>query len=141
MLNIDPATIRMPSVFSKIISGDLPCHKVAESENCLAFLDIHPIAKGHTLVIIKREIDYLFDVEDNLYTDLWLFSKKVAHAMKRAVPCERIGVAVVGTEVPHAHIHLVPIHCIGDLNFNNPKLQFSQEEFERVATLISSYCG
>lgn len=127
----------MPSLFTKIVNGEIPCNKVAESENYLAFLDIHPIAVGHTLVIPKQETDYIFDIEDDLYSGLMLFSKQVAKAVKRVIPCTKIGVVVIGLEVPHAHIHLVPINSIGDINFLKPKLQLSKEELDVTAKKIS----
>src|ERR1700674_2566620 len=107
----------MATIFSKIVEGEIPCYKIAESKLFFAFLDIHPLVKGHTLVIPKQETDYIFDVEDNLYMQLWLFSKQVAKAVKKVIPCTKIGVAVIGIEVPHAHIHLVPINGVGDINF------------------------
>jgi histidine triad (HIT) family protein len=128
----------MPSIFSKIVSGDIPCHRIYESDNYLAFLDINPLAEGHTLVIPKKEIDYIFDIEDDLLAGIMLFSKKVAKAIKAAITCERIGVAVIGLEVPHAHIHLVPINGIGDINFNKAKLNFTQEELAATAEKIIS---
>lgn len=127
----------MPSIFSKIISGEIPCHKIAESETCFAFLDINPLAKGHTLVVPKKEVDYIFDVEDELYTDLMLFAKKVGKAIETVVPCERIGITVIGLEVPHAHVHLIPINGISDMNFAKPKLNMSQEELAELAKKIS----
>src|SRR5580700_79348 len=99
----------MSTIFTKIVNGEIPCYKIAETENCLAFLDIQPLAKGHTLVIPKKEIDYIFNIEDGLLSEMHLFSKKVAKAIEKAVPCKRIGIAVIGLEVPHAHIHLIPI--------------------------------
>ncbi len=126
----------MSSVFSKIIAGEIPSYKIAEDSRYYAFLDINPLHEGHTLVIPKQETDYLFDVEDELYSGLWLFAKKVSAALGKAIPCERIGVAVIGLEVPHAHIHLVPIHGIHDIDFSKPKLQFSKEEFEAIAKKI-----
>jgi histidine triad (HIT) family protein len=128
----------MPSIFSKIVSGEIPCYKVAEDENFLAFLDIYPLAKGHTLVIPKKEIDYIFDLNDDLLSAMHLFSKRIARAIDKSVTCKRVGVAVVGLEVPHAHIHLIPLNAIGDLNFANPKLKFSQEEFMEIAQRIHS---
>lgn len=127
----------MASVFSKIVAGEIPAHKVAETEQFLAFLDVNPLAKGHVLVIPKAEIDYLFDLEDELYIGLQAFAKKVAVGLKRAIPCNRIGVAVIGLEVPHAHIHLVPINGMDDLNFSRPKLKLSSEELKEVATKIA----
>lgn len=127
----------MSSIFTKIVRGEIPCYKVAETESCFAFLDINPLVKGHTLVVPKKEIDYLFDVEDSLYTELFLFAKKVSQAIKNTIPCLRVGVAVIGTEVPHAHIHLVPLNHMGDLNFANPKLKLSTDEFQKIAKTIS----
>jgi histidine triad (HIT) family protein len=126
----------MASIFSRIVSGEIPCYKIAESDDFLAFLDINPLAKGHTLVIPKKEIDYIFDLEDNLLSGLHLFSKKVAKAIESVVDCERIGVAVIGLEVPHAHIHLVPINSISDLDFSKTKLDLPKEEFEQIAAAI-----
>jgi histidine triad (HIT) family protein len=126
----------MSSIFSKIVTGDIPAHKVAETDDFLAFLDISPLTMGHTLVIPKQEIDYLFDIEDDLYQDLMLFTKKVALAIKKAFPCDRVGVAVIGLEVPHAHVHLIPINQMNDMNFANPKLKLSQEQLAEVANKI-----
>src|SRR5437762_2590850 len=126
----------MAFLFSRIVSGEIPCYKVAESEACLAFLDINPLAKGHTPVIPKKEVDYIFDVEDDLYKELWHFSKRVSKAIEKAVPCKRIGVAVIGLEVPHAHIHLIPINRVSDMNFASPKLSFSKEELLETAEQI-----
>ena len=128
----------MPSIFTRIIQGEIPCYKVAESETCFAFLDINPLAKGHTLIVPKKEVDYLFDVEDELYVDLMRFAKKVAIALEKAVPCERIGVTVIGLEVPHAHVHLIPINALNDMNFTKPKLEFSKDELEAIAATISA---
>lgn len=124
------------SIFSKIIAGDIPAHKIAENENFLAFLDISPLVLGHVLVIPKKEVDYIFDIEDELYAGLMLFAKKIALAIKKAYPCERVGVAVMGLEVPHAHVHLIPINQMDDMNFANPKLKLSQEELAEVAAKI-----
>jgi len=129
----------MASLFSKIVAGEIPCHKIAENDDCLAFLDVSPLVKGHTLVIPKKEIDYIFNVEDELYQKLWLFSKNVSKAVKAAIPCKRIGVAVIGLEVPHAHIHLVPINSVGDINFSQPKLNPSKEELAETAELIRKH--
>lgn len=126
----------MATLFSKIIQGEIPSYKIAEDERSYAFLDIHPLAKGHTLVVPKKEVDYLFDIEDDLLSHLTVFSKKVAKAIEATVPCQRVGVAVVGLDVPHAHIHLIPINHIGDINFSRPKLEFSEEEFENIAASI-----
>src|SRR4051794_13197157 len=112
----------MSSLFSKIVSGEIPCHKIAEDENYLAFLDVNPLAIGHTLVIPKKEIDYIFNLDDKLLAGLHIFSKKVAVALEKAVPCKRIGVAVIGLEVPHAHVHLIPLNTMNDINFTRPKL-------------------
>jgi histidine triad (HIT) family protein len=127
----------MASIFSKIASGEIPSYKVAEDENFMAFLDIFPLAKGHLLVIPKKETDYLFDLEPESYAGLMEFSRKVALAMKKAIPCKRIGVAVLGLEVPHAHIHLVPLNSERDIDFSRPKLQFTPEEFAAVAKSIA----
>lgn len=127
----------MASIFTRIINGEIPCHKVAETEDYLAFLDINPLQKGHTLAIPKKEVDYIFDLDDDAYNGLMAFSKKVALAIEKVVPCERIGVAVIGLEVPHAHVHLVPINGISDLNFANPKLQLASEEMADIASKIN----
>lgn len=127
----------MPSIFTKIIQGEIPSYKIAETETCYAFLDINPLAEGHVLVVPKQEVDYLFDLEDPNYSALMLFSKKVARAIKSVVPCERIGVAVIGLEVPHAHVHLVPINHLHDIDFSRPKLSFSAEELESTSEKIS----
>lgn len=128
----------MSSIFTKIINGELPAYKVAENEKFLAFLDISPIAKGHTLVIPKTEVDYMFNIEDELLAEMWLFAKKVALKIENAIPCQRVGVAVIGLEVPHAHIHLVPINHVGDINFSQPKLSFTQEEMKDICDKISN---
>lgn len=128
----------MASIFSKIVNGDIPCHKIDESDDFLAFLDINPLSEGHTLVIPKKEIDYIFDIDDELLSGLIVFAKKVAKAIEATITCERIGVAVIGLEVPHAHVHLVPINGIGDINFNKPKLQLTQEELAAIAERIRS---
>ena len=127
----------MASIFTRIVQGEIPSHKVAEDDRFLAFLDINPLAKGHTLIIPKQEVDYLFDLDDETYRDLWLFAKKVARALDKTMICERIGVAVVGMEVPHAHIHLVPIDGIYDIDFSKPKLKLSQEELGVTAQRIA----
>jgi histidine triad (HIT) family protein len=126
----------MSSIFTRIIQGEIPCHKVAETENCIAFLDISPLAMGHTLVVPKEEVDYLFDIEDELYQELWALSKRIAYAMEQVVDCERIGVAVIGLEVPHAHIHLIPLQGVSDINFERPKLQVSHEALAAMAADI-----
>ena len=128
----------MASIFSKIVSGEIPCYKVAESDDFLAFLDINPLAKGHTLVIPKKEIDYIFDIEDPLYSEFFSFAKKVAPAIEQSVECKRIGIAVLGLEVPHAHIHLIPINTVFDIDFRKPKLELSKDEFVEIASKIKS---
>ena len=127
----------MSTIFLKIIAGEIPSHKVAENEHFLAFLDINPLAKGHTLVIPKKEIDYIFDMDDTWYSEFQLFAKQVAHAIKKVIPCEKIGVAVIGLEVAHAHIHLVPINSINDLDFGKPKLKLTPEELAEIAEAIN----
>lgn len=126
----------MATIFSRIASGDIPSYKIAESEKFYAFLDINPIAKGHTLVIPRQETDYIFDLDDDLLAEMSVFAKKVAKAIEAVIPCKRIGVAVMGLEVPHAHIHLIPLRSEGDLNFRNPKLSLSAEEMEFIAKSI-----
>lgn len=126
----------MTSIFTKIVNGEIPSYKVAEDENFLAFLDIFPLAKGHVLVIPKVEVDYLFDLEDNNYVGLSLFAKKVAVAIKKVIPCQKVGVAVLGLEVPHAHIHLIPLNSEKDINFSSPKLKLTSEEFVEIAGRI-----
>ena len=128
----------MPSIFSKIVSDDIPAFKVAEDENYVAFLDIFPLAKGHVLVIPKKETDYIFDLDSEEYLGLFSFAKKVAKAMDKIISCQRIGVAVIGLEVPHAHIHLVPLHDVSDINFERPKLKFPDSEMKEIADLIKS---
>lgn len=127
----------MSTIFLKIIAGEIPSHKVAENEHFLAFLDINPLAKGHTLVIPKKEIDYIFDMDDTWYSEFQLFAKQVAHAIKKVIPCEKIGVAVIGLEVAHAHIHLVPINSINDLDFGKPNLKLTPEELAGIAEAIN----
>lgn len=128
----------MATLFSKIVKGEIPCFKVAEDDNFLAFLDIQPLVKGHVLVIPKKEVDYFFDVEDKLLAEILIFSKKVAHKIKLAFPCKKVGVSVIGLEVPHAHIHLIPINTISDMNFSSDKLQLSFDELEHIAEKIRS---
>ena len=128
----------MASIFTRIINGEIPSYKVAEDEHYYAFLDINPLQKGHTLVVPKREEDYLFDLTDEELAGMMLFAKKVAKAIKKSIPCQRVGVAVVGLDVPHAHIHLVPLVEGNELNFSNPKKQFPKEEMEACAKLINS---
>jgi len=129
----------MATIFTRIIKGEIPSYKIAETDQYLAFLDIFPLVKGHTLVIPKQEIDYIFDVEDDLLAGMMVFSKQIAKAIKAAIPCERIGVAVIGLEVPHAHIHLVPMNQMADINFTRPKLQVSSNDMEAIATAIRQY--
>ena len=128
----------MPSLFTQIVNGEIPCHRVAESEDFLAFLDINPLVTGHTLVIPKKEIDYFFDLDTELMSGLMEFAGKVAKAIQKTVPCERVGVSVIGLEVPHAHVHLIPINRVGDMNFSNPKLELSQEELAETAAKIAA---
>lgn len=127
----------MATIFTKIIKGEIPCYKIAEDDNYFAFLDINPLKAGHTLVVPKKETDYLFDLENDDLAGLMLFTKKVAAAIKTAIPCNRVGVAVLGLEVHHAHIHLVPMDSMEDVNFKNPKLKFSPVEFKEIAAKIS----
>ncbi len=127
----------MPSLFTRIVQGEIPCYKVAENDSFLAFLDINPLMKGHTLCIPKVEIDYLFDLPDDLIQEMILFSKQVAKGLQEVIPCNRIGVTVIGLEVPHAHIHLIPINTIGDMNFSKPKIRFSPQEMEQLANQIA----
>ncbi len=129
----------MATIFTKIVQGELPCHKIAETDQYLAFLDIRPVSEGHTLVIPKLEVDYIFDMEDDLLGGMMVFSKRVAKALRAAVPCVRIGVAVIGLEVPHAHIHLIPINTIHDLSFDKGFLAPSQEELMAVASTIRQH--
>lgn len=126
----------MASIFTKIIEGQIPCYKVAENEHCLAFLDINPVAEGHTLVIPKKEIDYIFDVEDDLFLELHRFSKKVAKAIEQVIPCNRVGVSVIGLEVPHAHIHLIPINSLEDMDFTKERVALSKDAFIELAERI-----
>ena len=126
----------MASIFAKIISNEISSYKVSENENFLAFLDISPLAKGHVLVIPKKETDYLFDIISDEYLSLWKFAQQVAKAMDKVIDCKRIGVAVIGLEVTHAHIHLVPLNNVSDINFERPKLSFSEEEMDEVAQKI-----
>ena len=128
----------MSTIFSRIVAGEIPCSKIAEDEKNFAFLDINPLAKGHTLVIPKAEGDYLFEMDDEAYLSLQLFAKKVAKAIEKAIPCKRIGVAVMGLEVPHTHIHLIPINRESDMIISNPKLQLSPEEMQAIAAAIAA---
>lgn len=126
----------MDTIFTKIINGDISSYKIAENSNFYAFLDINPLEKGHVLVVPKKEIDYIFDMDDNLLSDFHLFSKKIAKAIDRVIDCKRVGIAVIGLEVPHAHIHLIPLHKDA-INFSKPKLSFTDIEFKETAELIS----
>ena len=126
------------SIFTKIIKGEIPCHKIEENEHFIAFLDIMPLKKGHTLVVPKVQVDYIFDLEDQTLGDLMIFAKKVAKKIEATIPCERIGVAVIGLEVPHAHIHLIPLVGISDIDFSQPKLNLSQQELKEVASQINA---
>ena len=126
----------MATIFSKIILGDIPSYKIAEDDKFYAFLDINPMAKGHTLVVPKQEIDYIFDLDDELLGEMILFAKRVSLAIEKAINCKRVGVMVIGLEVPHAHIHLVPIQNEGDLNLSNPKLKLTSDEFNEIADKI-----
>ena len=128
----------MPSIFSKIVRNEIPSYKVYENENFLAFLDINPLKKGHTLVIPKKEVDYIFDLKSKEYQDLWNFAKLVAKGMKRVIKCERISIVVMGLEVPHAHIHLIPLDSMQDIDFSQPKLNLSSDQMNKIASLINS---
>ena len=128
----------MSSIFSKIIAGEIPAYKVAETDQFIAFLDILPLAKGHVLCIPKKEIDYIFDMEDADYLALMNFSKKVAKGIKQVISCKKIGVAVIGLEVPHAHVHLIPMNTVQDMNFSNPRLTFTKEEYLQLVETISA---
>jgi len=127
----------MATLFSKIVSGEIPCHKIAENDKFLAFLDIMPLAKGHTLVIPKIEVDYFFDLDDEYLSEINIFAKSVAEQILEAIPCKRIGVAIIGLEVPHAHIHLVPLNNVSDINFERPKMKVTQDDLAAVANLIT----
>ncbi len=126
----------MASIFSKIIAGEIPCHKICEDENHLAFLDVMPLVRGHVLVVPKKEIDYIFDLSEDELANLWKFALPIAKAIKMAIPCKRIGNSVIGLEVPHVHIHLVPMETANDLNFTREKLQVSHDELANIAELI-----
>ncbi len=127
------------TIFTKIVNGEIPCHKIAEDERFLAFLDITPLADGHTLVIPKKEVDYIFDLEDDLLSGLVLFAKKIAPAIAQACPCKKVGVSVIGLEVPHALVHLIPLNSMNDINFTREKLKPSQEELKATANRIKSF--
>jgi histidine triad (HIT) family protein len=126
----------MATLFTRIIQGEIPCYKIAEDEKYFAFLDINPLAKGHTLVVPKEETDYLFDLSDDNLAGMAVFAKKIARAIGESVPCKRVGIAVLGLEVPHAHIHLIPVNDLNDINFARPKLKLTKEEFEAIAEKI-----
>jgi len=128
----------MASIFTKIVNGEIPSYKIAEDENYYAFLDIFPLAKGHTLVIPKKETDYLFDLDDKTLSGLTVFAKRVAKAIDKAIPCKRVGIVVLGLEVPHAHIHLIPLNSEADASFSKPKLKLSEEEFKEIAQKIKA---
>lgn len=128
----------MATIFTKIVNGEIPAHKVAENDRFLAFLDINPLAKGHTLVIPKKEIDYILDMEDSELAELMIFAKKVGRAIERVVSCERMGITVIGLEVPHTHIHLIPINSIYDMDFKQPKLKLSSAEMEQISLAIKN---
>lgn len=129
----------MPTIFSKIIGGDIPSYKIAEDDHNFAFLDINPVQKGHTLVVPKMEVDKLFDLSDEAYLSLFSFAKKVSVGIKNAFPCDRVGMTVIGLEVPHAHIHLMPINSLQDMSFTKPKLVFTQSEFMAIQQAIISH--
>ena len=129
----------MSSIFSKIVQGEIPCHKIAEDDQFLAFLDVMPLVEGHTLVIPKQEIDYIFDLDPEVLAGLMKFAQRIAPAIKKAIPCKRIGVAVIGLEVPHAHVHLVPLNRMLDINFSQEKLKLSQESLAKTSELIRSF--
>ena len=126
----------MASIFTKIINGEIPCYKIAEDENYFAFLDINPLKKGHTLVVPKKEVDYFFDLDDETISGMMVFARKVAKAIDNTIECKRVGVVVLGMEVPHAHVHLIPLNKESDASFTQPKLKLSEEEFEEVADKI-----
>lgn len=126
----------MASIFTRIIQGEIPCHKIAENEKFIAFLDITPVAKGHTLVVPKQEVDHFFDLENELLAEINLFAKEVAVKLQRTIPCRRIGVAIIGLEVPHAHVHLIPLNTMADINFSAERLKFTQEELAEIAAAV-----
>ena len=128
----------MASIFSKIVQGEIPSYKVAESDKYYAFLDINPLVEGHVLVIPREETDYLFDLNDDSLAGIMVFAKKVAKAIQAAIPCQRVGVAVIGLDVPHAHIHLIPLQCANDIDFNRPKLKLTKEKFQSIADRIAN---
>ena len=126
----------MASIFSRIVAGEVPCHKIAENERFLAFLDVFPLVKGHTLVIPKQEVDYFFDLDATTLAEINAFSQQVAGQIQRAIPCKRVGVSIIGLEVPHAHVHLIPLNAVGDMNFERPKLEISAKELAEIAERI-----
>ena len=128
----------MASIFTQIINGEIPCHKIAENEHCFAFLDIFPVAKGHVLVIPKKEVNKFYDLDDDTYQELFKFSKTIAAAIEKAVPCLRVGMSIIGLEVPHAHVHLVPMNEMSDINFSKPKLKLADEELKDIADKIKA---
>lgn len=129
----------MASIFSRIVAGEIPSYKVAENEKFFAFLDINPMAEGHTLIVPKQEVDYIFDLDENTFAEMHLFAKKVAEAIEKSVPCKRIGMMVVGLEVPHAHIHLIPINSEADMSLSKAKLKLKMEEFEAISKKIKEH--
>lgn len=129
----------MSSIFTKIINGEIPCHKIAENDDFLAFLDVFPLVKGHVLVVPKKEVDYIFDLDDNLLSGMMLFAKSIAPAIKKAIPCKRIGLTIIGLEVPHAHLHMVPMNSANDVNFTQPKIKVEATEMEEIAEKIRSF--
>ena len=128
----------MPSIFTRIVNGEIPCYKVAEDDDFIAFLDINPLVKGHTLVIPKKEIDYIFDIEDELLSKMIVFTKKVAKAIDKTITCKRVAVMILGLDVPHSHIHLIPMNNASDTNFSNTKLKLTEEQFRLIASKISA---
>ena len=126
----------MATIFTRIIQGEIPCHKIAENDKFIAFLDITPVAKGHTLVVPKQEVDYFFDLENDLLAEINVFAKEVAAKLQRAIPCRRIGVAIIGLEVPHAHVHLIPLNTMADINFSAERLKFTQDELAAIAASV-----
>jgi histidine triad (HIT) family protein len=129
----------MASIFTRIIRGEIPSHKIAENDRFLAFLDVNPLVKGHTLVVPKKEVDYIFDNDNETLSEILVFSKEVARKIEKVIPCERIGISVIGLEVPHTHVHLIPMKTVSDMNFARPKLNLSQEELAEIASLINSH--
>lgn len=128
----------MSSIFSRIVAGEIPCYKIHEDDHFLAFLDVFPLVKGHTLVIPKKEIDYIFDIDDEKLAEMMVFSKKIAKAIKKTIPCQKVGVSVIGLEVPHAHIHLIPMNNVSEMNFSQPKLNLESSEMEKIAADIKA---